>query len=144
MKTFSFYHQCTTRDCGPACLKMIAAFYGINYDYQQMFNEKRINEKGTSLFDICEAAEKIDLIPVAFQTKLELLNCMKLPVILHWNQSHFVVLFEIENNEYHIADPANGLWKISESELTSHWQYIGNEGIVLTFSVAPYFFRHLD
>jgi ATP-binding cassette, subfamily B, bacterial len=44
------------------------------------------------------------------------------PSILHWNNNHFVVLYNYKHkwlgsNQFYIADPAKELLKLSEEEL---------------------------
>lgn len=58
MKTFPFYKQPDTIDCGPTCLRMIAKFYGKNYSLQRLPELCDINREGVSLLGIAEAAEK--------------------------------------------------------------------------------------
>jgi len=137
---FPFYYQTLETDCGPTCLKMIAEFYSREFNVEPMINNQRIKIRGASLLDICNAAEKIGLIPKAFQAKAGFLKRIELPAILYWNQSHFIVLFAIEQNRFHIADPQNGLRIISKAELKRNWEWIPNgknqEGVALTFSIG--------
>ena len=46
---------------------------------------------------------------------------MKLPCILYWEQRHFVVLYKISNNRFHIADPGRGYMVYSRKEFLSNW-----------------------
>lgn len=126
-------------DCGPACLRMIAKFYGKNFNPHQMKNISKISWEGSSMLDIIDAAKKIGIKSTGLEISAELLKEVRLPVILHWNRHHFVVLFKIEDDSYFIADPATGILKICESEFLEHWQVakngIGKTGTILTFSL---------
>lgn len=126
-------------DCGPACLRMIAKYYGKNFNLHQMKNISKISWEGSSMLDIINAAKKIGIKSIGLEISVELLKEIGLPVILHWNEHHFVVLFKIENDAYFIADPAIGILKICESELLKHWQVskkdVSKTGIILTFSL---------
>ncbi|WP_158797917.1 cysteine peptidase family C39 domain-containing protein [Pedobacter sp. L105] len=143
IKSFPYYPQRLETDCGPACLKMIACFYGKEFEDQQLLNNPRIKLNGASLLDICDAAESIGLMSRAFQTKVEFLDHIELPAILYWNRSHFVVLFEIKQRIYHIADPKKGIIKLSKRKLRRSWECISDnkyfEGVVLMFSVTTSF-----
>ena len=128
-------------DCGPACLRMIAKYYGKNFNPHQMKNISKISWEGSSMLDIIDAAKKIGIKSTGLEISIELLKEVELPVILHWNKHHFVVLFKIENDCYFIADPAIGIFKICKSEFLKHWQTsksdAGKTGTILTFSLIP-------
>lgn len=136
MKPFPYYQQSYAKDCGPTCLKMIAEFHGKIFDPSQMSGFSRICLKGISLLGIMQAAKKIGFHTIGVKGSSSFLHQIDLPVILHWNQDHFVVLFEIKNNTYSIADPQHGLLKYDTKEFMSHW--LGNksdeEGVILILS----------
>lgn len=46
-------------DCGPACLRMIAKFYGKNYSLQTLREHSYISREGVSLMGLSDAAESI-------------------------------------------------------------------------------------
>ena len=46
-------------DCGPACLRMISAFYGKNYSSDTINEKCNISRDGVSMLGISEAAESI-------------------------------------------------------------------------------------
>ncbi len=49
IKPFSFYHQPDSRDCGPACLKMIAEFYGEKMSISSLRQSMFATKDGVSL-----------------------------------------------------------------------------------------------
>ena len=59
MPSFPFYNQHDAMDCGPTCLRMIAAFYGRIYSLENLREKSLITSEGTSLLGISEAAENI-------------------------------------------------------------------------------------
>lgn len=52
-----------------------------------------------------------------------------MPCILHWNQNHYVVLYKVKKNFFHIADPGKGLIKYSQEEFKKHWLSTRSQGI---------------
>ncbi len=44
-----------------------------------------------------------------------------LPAIIHWEQRHWVVLYEVNEGSAVIGDPASGLRRVSRQELTRAW-----------------------
>lgn len=140
MKQFPYYQQLYEKDCGPACLRMISEFYGKSFDPKQISNLARINRRGSSLLALSEAAERIGFDTVGLHIELRFLQDIDLPVILHWNHQHFVVLFKIERGKYYVADPAAGIVEFDESVFMDNWRSMdsvqGDQGIVLTFSTV--------
>lgn len=127
-------------DCGPSCLKMIADYYDKIFDLQLMNNVPKIIQEGTSFSDLCEASENIGLKCLGLRVSFSLLYEIDLPLILQWNQNHFVVLFKIQKKWLYIADPAKGILRLSKSEFLNHWQNTAispfDQSIVL--QIRPY------
>lgn len=147
-KSFPFFHQLDARDCGAACLQMIARHYGKSYSQRTLREYSFISREGASLMGIVDAAEKIGFRTTGAKTNLEILrNRVTLPCILHWNQKHYVVLYEIRRRRgrifYLVADPATSLVTLTEEEFKSHWVSMregGNErGVVLLLQPVPGF-----
>ncbi|MBR0560775.1 cysteine peptidase family C39 domain-containing protein, partial [Neokomagataea anthophila] len=59
MKKFPLYTQHDAIDCGPTCLRMIAAFYDKIYPLEQLREMCYLSKEGVSLLGISEAAEKL-------------------------------------------------------------------------------------
>ena len=122
MKDFPLYTQHEAMDCGPTCLRMIAAYYGKRYSLQYLRDISYITKEGVSMLGISEAAERIGLHTIAVEATIEeLIKQVPLPCILHWDQKHFVVLYKIKKGIFHIADPAGSKVKLSEEEFCEHW-----------------------
>lgn len=131
-------------DCGPTCLRMIARHYGKNFSLQRLRDICGINREGVSLLGISEAAEKIGFRTTGARISPRELKDLSLPVILHWNQNHFVVLYRIKSKTYYVADPAKGLIAYKESEFLDKWLSTKMDdlhfGILLTLSPTPDFY----
>lgn len=79
---------------------------------------------------------------VCARAAVETLGKAPLPCILHWNQNHFVVLYEVrKGTKFHIADPGKGLITYNRKEFVSHWistQSYGEEkGIAMFLEPTP-------
>ena len=84
MKKFPFYKQLDAMDCGPTCLRMIAAYYGKRFSVQQLREQSFIQRTGVNLLGISEAASSIGLRATGQRTTIEKLRQQsKLPCILH-------------------------------------------------------------
>jgi ATP-binding cassette subfamily B protein len=133
-------------DCGPSCLRMIAAHYGKSYSLQYLRNQMYLTKSGVSMLSISTAAEKIGLRSVAAKASWnDLKDKVPFPCILFWEQEHFVVLYKIKGDVAYIADPGHGLIKISKQELQkSYYNKEGEFGLVMMFEPTPAFHQAAD
>lgn len=124
---FPHYQQFDAADCGPTCLRMISRFYGKVYSAEMLRNHCFITREGVSMLGISDAAEFIGFRTMGVRISFDqLANEALLPCILHWNQNHFVVCYDIKksrNGKYkiYIADPASQLICYDEKELCDCW-----------------------
>lgn len=122
IKQFPHYIQLDAMDCGPSCLRMVAKYYGRSYTLQSLRERSYITREGVSMLGISDAAESVGFRTSGVRITLEQLKTEALlPCILHWNQNHFVVCYNIKKDKYSIADPASGRVVYKEEELQRCW-----------------------
>lgn len=153
-KKIEFYKQLNAMDCGPTCLRMIARYYGKHYKADTLRQMTGFNKQGVSLLGISETAEKLGFRTRGVKLPLRSLNDVPLPCILHWKQSHFVVLYDFSLKKWgkstiSIADPAQGLVKYSTAEFLRKWASSKDEdgeslGNALLLEPAPEFYSSVD
>ena len=146
---FQWYKQHDAMDCGPTCLRMVAKYYGKNITQQSLREKTQIGKGGVNLFGISEAAESIGFRTNSTKlTYKALSNDARLPVILHWKQNHFVILYKVKKDNLFIADPASGLISLSPMEFKANWiSGITNgeqDGIALLLEPSPSFYENKD
>ena len=119
-------------DCGPACLKMIAKYYGKFYSLQYLRDKCGITKEGVSFLDLSHAAEEIGLRSLSIKCPIaDLLLKIPLPAIVHWDNSHFVVVYDVKpvasrNGEklggiIYVSDPAKGYIKYPAVQFAEKW-----------------------
>src|SRR5258708_2998990 len=141
-------------DCGPTCLRMIARYYGRQYNADGLREAAGFNKEGVSLLGISTAAEQ-----VGFRTRGVRLNYLQLtreaplPCILHWDQKHYVVLVRVfrqslfrKEDKIVVADPANGILTYKRSDFLNYWLRGTTEwgeklGVVLLLDPTPKFYE---
>lgn len=147
---FPFYQQPDAMDCGPTCLRMISKYYGKHFSMNMLRELTWQTKEGVSLLTLSDAAEKLGFRTLGARLTLQQLEEISLPVILHWNQNHFVVLYKIKGKgkkerEYFIANPAEGLVKLTPAEFRRHWATTQVEespaGIALLVEPTPEFYH---
>lgn len=153
MAKFPFYHQFDAKDCGPACLRMIAKFYGKSYSQHTMHEKCNITRTGVSLLGISKAAESIGFRTQGISPTWEQLrDDVALPCIVHWQQNHFIVVTNIKKRGLHrkeniicVADPAEGLLEYNVKEFKSMWlsseDLQQKKGIALLLEPSPQFYE---
>ncbi len=142
-KQFPFYRQLDARDCGPACLRMISRFYGRDYSMETLRELSYITREGVSLLGLKEAAESLGYQSVGvFITLDQLISEAPLPCILHWNENHFVVLYDVKgDNHFYISDPAHGRVKLSRNDFLRSWSRGETQGYALLLETTDAFYQ---
>lgn len=122
IKRFPFEYQLDSMDCGPACLKIIAKYFGKYYSLQYLRDLCGITREGVSMLDLSYGAEKIGLHTLAIKANIEeLLLKIPLPGIIHWNNSHFIVVYKVTKKKICVSDPAKGLLSYTYEEFKNGW-----------------------
>ena len=131
--------------CGPTCLKMVCEYYGKKIQINTLKTYSNLGKDGVSLLGIADAAERIGLRARTVRlTYTQLIEDAPKPVILYWDQNHFVVfLKEKWKKNVVIADPARDIIKYSKEEFLKYWltDKYGNSGIALLLEPTDAFFQ---
>jgi len=133
MGKYPIIRQLDAMDCGAACLAMVSDYYDLGHSLASLREITFVDRDGVSLLNIKSAAEKIGLetLPVKVGYN-KLMTDLPLPAIVHWDQNHFVVVFEMNDSHVLIGDPAYGERKSSKQDFIKNWISAGqSEGIVL-------------
>lgn len=121
MFKFPHEYQLDAKDCGPACIKIIAKYYGRFCSLQYLRDLCGITRDGISFLDMSVACEQIGLRTKCVKISWEELERIPLPCIVHWSDTHFIVLYKITKNKVSVSDPAKGLLTYSISEFKNGW-----------------------
>ena len=148
MKHFPHYIQHDAMDCGPTCLRMVAAYYGKRYSLEGLREKSFITREGVSMLGISEAAEKIGFRSICVQVGYEKLQEAPLPGIRHWNQQHFVVVYKLNDKHVWVADPGAGKLKYTKEEFCNCWlssrKNEEDTGVALLLEPTPEFYTIED
>lgn len=160
-KSFPHYTQLDAMDCGPTCLRMIAKYYGRTYSLQTLREKSFITRQGVSMLGISDAAESIGFHTNGIRINFDqLVEDVPLPCILHWNQNHFVVCYNIKKKrslfgkknetEYKIdiADPGGVKFTMDREGFEKCWisskENNKDTGTALLLAPTPDFYRTED
>ncbi|WP_215423870.1 microcin export peptidase/ABC transporter MchF [Escherichia coli] len=120
-------HQTETAECGLACLAMICGHFGKNIDLISLRRKFNLSARGTNLAGINGIAEQLGMVTRALSLELDELGALKMPCILHWDFSHFVVLVSVKRNRYVLHDPARGRRYLGREEMSRYFTGIALE-----------------
>jgi ATP-binding cassette, subfamily B, bacterial CvaB/MchF/RaxB len=109
--------QTEAAECGIACLTMILGHFGHRVDLAALRRRYNLSLKGMTLHDIVQLAAQMRLSTRALRVEMSHLKQLRLPCILHWDHSHFVVLTKVGRRTVTIHDPALGRRKIPLEEV---------------------------
>jgi len=143
---FPFVKQPDAMDCGPACLKMVSAFYKKHFSLETIRRKCFITREGVSFLGLSEAADSLGFKTIGVRIPYEMLEeNVPVPCIVHWRQRHFIVVYKIKNNMIWAADPAVGLVRYDREEFTRNWASTMAEGkpagLVLIIEPTPALFE---
>jgi len=142
MPKFPHYKQPDAKDCGPTCLRIVAKHYGKLISLQEIRDLSETTRIGSNLLKLSDAAEAIGFKSIGVKIDFKKLVEAPLPLIVHFNKNHFVVVFKIKKDVVYVSDPGYGLITYTKKEFIASW--IGNnatdntqEGVALLLEVTP-------
>ncbi|WP_211242018.1 peptidase domain-containing ABC transporter [Roseivivax halodurans] len=119
--------QAEAAECGLACLSMIAGFHGQHSDPGALRRRHGFSLKGATLKDVIAVADRIGLASRPVRLEVDELRLLRLPCILHWDLSHFIVLKAVRRGGVTIHDPAEGVRRLSMADLSRHFSGVALE-----------------
>lgn len=134
--SFNFFRQLDSSDCGPACIKMIARYYGRNIDLNLIKELCYLHKDGAPLLGINDAAERIGFRCTAVKTSLEkFVEKAIFPCIVYWRNNHYIVVYKIKTEKkankqlgtIYVADPSYGKITYSLEEFSAGWATTSSE-----------------
>lgn len=135
------------KDCGAACLSMICEYYGLKLPLSRFRVLIKEDNYGSNIYSLVTGAEQIGLHAEALEgTPDELMDSIRKKDVLFpfiariVNKEmfeHYVVVYDIANNQVSLGDPAKEqIIRVSWDLFISQWQQQ-----IITFSKNKYFHK---
>lgn len=100
--------QMTDTDCGAACLAMVLRHAGVRASLAGCRERLGVGRDGVSALALLDAARELGLRASAYRATPEDLASLPMPLIAHWEGSHFVVVERRTRHGFSMVDPALG------------------------------------
>lgn len=113
---------------------MIASYWGHQIDIPSMRRHFSVSLKGVTLKSLIAMAQGLSLQTRPVKLEMQYLRDLKLPCILHWNLTHFVVLKAVSGTKAVIHDPCIGERRLPLTEVAKHFS-----GVALELAPAAHF-----
>jgi ATP-binding cassette subfamily B protein RaxB len=84
--------QTEAAECGLACLAMISSYHGHRIDLNTLRRRHPVSLKGVTLRALIQVASQMHFACRPLLFELGQLKQLHLPVIVHWDMNHFLVL----------------------------------------------------
>ena len=121
-------------ECGAASLAMILAYYGKFIPLEELRVTCGVSRDGSKASNILKAARKNGLEAKGYRKEIESLKMMQMPLIIHWEFGHFLVLEGFYKGRVYLNDPSSGRRTMSIEEFSQSFT-----GIVMSFAPTPEF-----
>lgn len=119
--------QVTQTECGLCCCLMLLRYYKSRESLKSIQDDADIGRDGITLRLMRNLLEKRGLKTSIYKvTEPTAFKVFKKPVVVFWDNKHYVVVEKYRNGKYYIKDPADGNLTMEENEFSVHFS-----GIVL-------------
>jgi ATP-binding cassette subfamily B protein len=133
-KRVPFVPQMEMAECGAACLGMLLAYFGRHVPLPELRVDCAVSRDGVRAEGIARAAEQHGLKVSALAVEVAGLHTLPMPLIVHWDFNHFIVLERVTRRGAWAVDPAIGRKWLSMAELDQSFT-----GVALAFAPTAHF-----
>lgn len=106
---------------------MVASYHGQRSSLSELRRHHAISLKGTTLKTLIAIADGLGFSARPLRLEMDDLNQLKTPCILHWDLSHYVVLSRVTGRWVEIYDPARGVRRLPQNEVSKHFTGVALE-----------------
>ena len=113
--------QQSETDCGAACLATICRYDRKYVSLNYLRELARVGQSGASMYSLMQAATSLGYEASPILETYENLKQSDRPCIVNWRGYHWIVVYRADDDFVTIADPGEGLIKISKYQFLNDW-----------------------
>lgn len=96
-------------------------------DFSWIRRRLPMTSRELTLTDLSDVAGQLGFANRALRVGIKKIAQIRLPAILYWDQTHFVVLKSVSRRRLTIHDPARGLVSMTHAEFADHFTGVAVE-----------------
>ncbi|MCL2011108.1 MAG: cysteine peptidase family C39 domain-containing protein, partial [Synergistaceae bacterium] len=111
--------QMESVECGAASLGIVLSYYGLFRPLEELRQQCGVSRDGSNALSIVKAGRHYKMEVRGFRCNAEDLAKERMPLVIHWNFNHFVVLEGFKGGQAYLNDPGSGRRKVAMEEFRS-------------------------
>ncbi|MFI5831869.1 peptidase domain-containing ABC transporter [Streptomyces sp. NPDC051578] len=119
--------QFAQSECGLCCIAMVLSAHGSRDSVAALRRQHEVGRDGLTIKEIASILRGRGFTVRAFRAGAQRLGELKLPIIAYWDDSHVVVVEEINDHHVTVVDPGSGRRKYSVEEFELHYSGLALE-----------------
>lgn len=119
--------QAQETECGLCCTAMILNYLGYKVSLTELENKHNIGRDGLSFKEIGNILAEYNYECSYYKVTsfpYEKIQKKFLPMVILWNENHFVILERITKQHFYIVDPNYGRLRMTRAEFESHFSHL--------------------